>query len=63
MTAGALISSITNIAAGSFKFAPGGNWKRETECRPMYISFTFQIQDNGGTANSGHDDRISRPGS
>ena len=49
VTAGTVIS-VRDIIAGSLKFAPLANANGVP-----YISFTFQVQDNGGTANSGHD--------
>ena len=42
--------SAADITAGNLKFAPAAN---ENGCR--YTTFTFQVQDNGGTANGGDD--------
>jgi ELWxxDGT repeat protein len=49
VTAGASVSS-TDIAAGRLKFAPAANANGAT-----YATFTFKVQDNGGTANGGVD--------
>jgi hypothetical protein len=49
VTAGQTISA-ANIAAGNLKFAPGANRNGAG-----YASFTFQVQDDGGTANGGVD--------
>ena len=42
--------SVADIAAGNLKFTPGANANGAP-----YASFTFQVQDNGGTANGGVD--------
>jgi hypothetical protein len=42
--------SAANIAAGNLKFTPAGDANGAG-----YASFTFQVQDNGGTANGGVD--------
>lgn len=47
--AGAHIS-VADIAAGKLKFTPAAN-----KSGAAYASFTFQVQDNGGTANGGVD--------
>ncbi len=47
VTAGQLVSA-ANIAAGLLVFHPGANGNGTP-----YTSFTFQVQDNGGTANGG----------
>jgi len=47
VTAGAAVTA-TDIAAGKLKFAPAANASGAT-----YASFTFRVQDNGGTANGG----------
>jgi ELWxxDGT repeat protein len=49
VTAGAAISA-ADITAGRLKFAPAANASGAT-----YASFTFRVQDNGGTANGGVD--------
>ncbi len=49
VTAGQLVSA-TDIAAGLLVFNPGANGNGTP-----YTSFTFQVQDNGGTANGGVD--------
>ncbi|MDI1258673.1 Ig-like domain-containing protein [Aquabacterium sp.] len=49
VTAGQVISS-ANIASGLLKFTPAANANGAG-----YASFTFQVQDNGGTANGGVD--------
>ena len=49
VTAGQVISS-ANIASGLLKFTPAANANGTG-----YASFTFQVQDNGGTANGGVD--------
>jgi hypothetical protein len=49
VTAGQFVSA-ANIAAGNLKFAPAPNANGAG-----YSSFTFQVQDNGGTANGGVD--------
>ncbi len=49
VTAGQFISA-TDITAGKLKFAPAANANGSS-----YTSFTFQVQDNGGTANGGTD--------
>ncbi len=47
VTAGQLVSA-ADIAAGLLVFHPGANGNGTP-----YTSFTFQVQDNGGTANGG----------
>src|SRR5205085_10221299 len=42
--------SLADLAAGHLKFTPVHNANGST-----YASFTFQVQDNGGTANGGVD--------
>src|SRR4249920_841919 len=42
--------SVANITAGNLKFTPAANANGAG-----YASFTFQVQDNGGTANGGVD--------
>jgi VCBS repeat-containing protein len=42
--------SVANISAGNLKFAPANNANGNA-----YASFTFQVQDDGGTANGGVD--------
>ncbi|RZL01887.1 MAG: DUF4347 domain-containing protein, partial [Rubrivivax sp.] len=49
VTAGQVISA-ANIASGLLKFTPAAN-----ASGTGYTSFTFQVQDNGGTANGGVD--------
>ena len=49
VTAGQSVS-VANINAGNLKFAPVANANGAG-----YTSFTFQVQDNGGTANGGVD--------
>ena len=49
VTAGASVSA-ADIAAGRLKFAPAANANGAT-----YATFTFKVQDNGGTANGGVD--------
>jgi len=49
ITAGQFISA-ANITSGLLKFTPDANLSG-----PDYASFTFQVQDNGGTTNSGVD--------
>jgi uncharacterized protein DUF4347/cadherin-like protein/Big-like domain-containing protein len=49
VSAGQLIS-VANINAGNLKFSPAANVNGAG-----YASFTFQVQDDGGTANSGVD--------
>ena len=49
MTAGQSIS-VANINSGNLKFAPAANANGAG-----YASFTFQVQDDGGTANGGVD--------
>ena len=49
VTAGQFVS-LTDIAGGLLKFTPALN-----ASGPGYASFTFQVQDNGGTANGGVD--------
>ncbi|MDY0746607.1 cadherin-like domain-containing protein [Paucibacter sp. R3-3] len=49
VTAGQSVSA-ANIAAGNLKFTPAANANGAG-----YASFTFQVQDNGGTANGGVD--------
>src|SRR5262249_46342341 len=47
VTAGQFVSA-TDIAAGNFVFTPAANGNGSP-----YTSFTFQVQDDGGTANGG----------
>ena len=49
VTAGQSITA-ANIAAGNLKFTPAANANGAG-----YASFTFQVQDDGGTANGGVD--------
>ena len=49
VTAGQFVSA-ANITAGNLKFTPAANANGAG-----YASFTFQVQDNGGTANGGVD--------
>lgn len=49
VTAGTLVP-VADIVAGNFKFTPATNGTGAT-----YSSFTFQVKDNGGTANGGID--------
>ena len=49
VTAGQSIS-VANINSGNLKFTPAANANGAG-----YASFTFQVQDNGGTANGGVD--------
>ena len=49
VTAGQSVS-VANINSGNLKFAPAANANGAG-----YASFTFQVQDNGGTANGGVD--------
>jgi hypothetical protein len=42
--------SVANIAAGNLQFTPAANGNGAA-----YASFTFQVQDDGGTANGGVD--------
>ena len=42
--------SVANINSGLLKFVPVANANGTS-----YASFTFQVQDNGGTANGGVD--------
>src|SRR5262249_37733533 len=49
VTAGQAISA-ANIAAGNLKFTPAANANGSG-----YASFTFQVQDDGGTVNGGVD--------
>ena len=49
VTAGQFVS-VADINSGLLKFAPGANANGN-----LYASFTFQVQDNGGTANGGID--------
>ena len=49
VTAGQFVS-VANITAGNLKFTPVANANGAG-----YASFTFQVQDDGGTANSGVD--------
>jgi hypothetical protein len=49
VTAGQFVS-LTDIAGGLLKFTPALN-----ASGPGYANFTFQVQDNGGTANGGVD--------
>ncbi|RJF96743.1 DUF4347 domain-containing protein [Noviherbaspirillum cavernae] len=44
------VISVADIAAGLLKFTPAANAHGAN-----YASFTFQVQDNGGTANGGVD--------
>ena len=50
MTAGQSIP-LADITAGKLKFTPA----RRTPTAPRYATFTFQVQDDGGTANGGVD--------
>src|SRR5581483_674972 len=55
VTAGQFVS-VANINAGNLKFTPAANANGVG-----YTSFTFQVQDNGGTANGGVDlDPVAR---
>src|SRR5204862_2870127 len=47
VTAGQFVS-VADINAGKLKFSPAANQNGSG-----YASFTFQVQDDGGTANSG----------
>src|SRR6185312_2952978 len=49
VTAGQLVS-VADINSGLLVFAPAANANGLS-----YAAFTFQVQDNGGTANSGVD--------
>ena len=49
VTAGEIVAA-ADIAAGKLTFAPGAN-----ENGAGYAGFTFQVQDDGGTANGGVD--------
>src|SRR5205085_124450 len=49
VTAGQTVS-VANITGGNLKFAPAANANGAA-----YASFTFQVQDDGGTANGGVD--------
>ena len=49
VTAGQTVS-VANIAAGNLKFTPAANANGAA-----YAAFTFQVQDDGGTANGGVD--------
>ena len=49
VTAGQFIT-VANINAGNLKFTPAANANGAS-----YASFTFQVQDDGGTANGGVD--------
>src|SRR5205085_615882 len=49
VTAGQFVS-VADINAGLLKFAPAANANGNA-----YASLTFQVQDNGGTANTGVD--------
>src|SRR5439155_9933963 len=49
VTAGQSVS-VADINGGLFKFTPAANASGTN-----YASFTFQVQDNGGTANGGVD--------
>ena len=49
MTPGQLVSAAA-IGAGNLKFVPDAN-----ENGSPYTTFTFQVQDGGGTANGGVD--------
>src|SRR6185369_13503884 len=49
VTAGQSVA-VADINAGNLKFFPDGN-----ENGTPYATFTFQVQDNGGTANGGVD--------
>ena len=42
---------VADITGGKLKFTPAGG----ATAGPAYTTFTFQVQDNGGTANSGVD--------
>ena len=42
--------SVADISAGKLKFTPAANANGAG-----YASFTFQVQDDGGTANGGVD--------
>ena len=55
VTAGQFVS-VANINAGNLKFTPAANANGAG-----YASFTFQVQDDGGTANGGVDlDAVAR---
>src|SRR5688572_8469334 len=55
VTAGQLVS-VADIAAGNLVYTPGANGAGAT-----YASFTFQVQDDGGTANGGaNTDTVAR---
>src|SRR5438034_847659 len=47
VTAGQFVS-VADITAGNLKFTPAANANGTS-----YASFTFQVQDDGGTANGG----------
>src|SRR5437773_130313 len=49
VTVGQFVSA-ADIGAGKLKFSPAANANGLA-----YASFTFQVQDNGGTANGGQD--------
>ena len=49
VTAGTFVS-VADISGGKLKFTPAANANGAS-----YASFTFQVQDNGGTANGGVD--------
>jgi hypothetical protein len=51
VTAGQFIA-LADLTAGNFKFTPAANANANGN---NYASFTFQVQDNGGTANGGID--------
>ena len=53
VTAGMAITA-ADIAAGKLKFAPAANASGAN-----YASFTFRVQDNGGTANGGVDTDVT----
>ena len=61
LLAGALTDNGTAVAAGQFILASdisAGNLKftpAQNVCGSNYASFTFQVQDDGGTANGGVD--------
>src|SRR5204863_10043458 len=49
LTTGQIIA-LADVNAGMLRFTPRANTNRSP-----YTSFTFQVQDNGGTANGGVD--------
>jgi len=53
VTAGAAVTA-ADIAAGKLKFAPAANASGAT-----YASFTFRVQDNGGTVKGGVDTDVT----